>query len=92
MPGRFAIMRVLPNMKVIVPADYIEAKKATRAIAETYGPFYMRTSRAALPIITKQEDAFVIGKAIYCAAVMMPRYRLRGHGCRKFVCGRQIKA
>ena len=59
----FAIMRVLPNMKVICPADYIEAKKATRVITNTYGPFYMRTSRAPLPIITKEEDAFVIGKA-----------------------------
>jgi transketolase len=59
----FAIMRVLPNMKVICPADYIEARKATRVIANTYGPFYMRTSRAALPIITKEEDDFVIGRA-----------------------------
>jgi len=59
----FAIMRVLPNMKVICPADYIEAKKATRAITKTLGPFYMRTSRAPLPIITKEEDDFVIGKA-----------------------------
>ena len=59
----FAIMRVLPNMRVVCPADYIEAKKATRAIANTVGPFYMRTSRAPLPIITKEEDAFVIGKA-----------------------------
>jgi transketolase len=59
----FTIMRVLPNMRVIVPADYIEVKKATRIITNTDGPFYMRTSRAPLPIITKQEDAFVIGKA-----------------------------
>jgi len=59
----FAIMRVLPNMKVICPADYLEAKKATRAITNTFGPFYMRTSRAPLPIITKEEDSFVIGKA-----------------------------
>jgi len=59
----FAIMRVLPNMKVICPADVLEAKKATRAIADTPGPFYMRTSRAPLPVITKQEDPFVIGKA-----------------------------
>jgi len=59
----FAIMRVLPNMKVICPVDYIEVKKATRVITKTYGPFYMRTSRAPLPIITKQEDAFVIGRA-----------------------------
>jgi transketolase len=59
----FAIMRVLPNMKVICPADYIEARKATRAITAEYGPFYMRTSRAPLPIISKEEDAFVVGKA-----------------------------
>jgi transketolase len=59
----FAIMRVLPNMKVICPADYLEARKATRAITNEYGPFYMRTSRAPLPIITKEEDAFVVGKA-----------------------------
>jgi transketolase len=59
----FAIMRVLPNMRVICPADYIEAKKATRAIANTSGPFYMRTSRAPLPIITTEEDVFVVGRA-----------------------------
>ncbi|MBF0490429.1 MAG: transketolase family protein [Candidatus Omnitrophica bacterium] len=59
----FAIMRVLPNMKVICPADYLEAKRATRAIVSQYGPFYMRTSRAPLPVITKEGDAFVIGKA-----------------------------
>src|SRR5208283_5164020 len=59
----FAIMRVLPNMKVICPADYIEAKKATRVITDTLGAFYMRTSRAALPIITKAEDPFVVGRA-----------------------------
>ena len=59
----FAIMRVLPNMRVICPADYLEAKKATRAIVQEFGPFYMRTSRAPLPIITKEEDPFVIGKA-----------------------------
>jgi len=59
----FAIMRVLPNMRVICPCDYIEAKKATRAIANEYGPFYMRTSRVPLPILTKDSDAFIIGKA-----------------------------
>jgi len=59
----FCLMRVLPNMRVLCPADYIEVKKATRAITNTAGPFYMRTSRAPLPIITKEEDPFVIGKA-----------------------------
>ena len=59
----FAIMRVLPNMKVICPVDYLEARKATRAIAGAFGPMYMRTSRAPLPVITKESDPFVIGKA-----------------------------
>jgi transketolase len=59
----FAIMRVLPNMRVICPADYIEARQATRAITAAVGPFYMRTSRAPLPIITKEEDGFTIGRA-----------------------------
>ncbi len=59
----FAIMRVLPNMKVICPCDYLEAKRATRAIVKEYGPFYMRTSRAPLPVITKEEDVFIVGKA-----------------------------
>jgi len=74
----FAIMRVLPNMKVICPADYLEAKKATRAITNTFGPFYMRTSRAPLPIITKEEDAFVIGKANILRA---------GHDATVIACG-----
>jgi len=74
----FAIMRVLPNMQVICPADYIEAKKATRAITDTLGPFYMRTSRAPLPIITKPEDVFVIGKANILRA---------GHDATVIACG-----
>lgn len=59
----FAIMRVLPNMKVLCPVDYLEVKKATRAIVKEFGPFYMRTSRAPFPVLTQEEDAFVIGKA-----------------------------
>jgi len=59
----FAIMRVLPLMKVICPVDFIEAKKATRALAATEGPIYMRTGRAPFPIITKDSDPFIIGKA-----------------------------
>lgn len=59
----FAITRVLPNIIVLCPVDYIEVKKATRLITSHVGPVYMRTSRAALPIITKESDPFVIGKA-----------------------------
>lgn len=58
-----AIMRVLPNIRVICPVDNIEVKKATRAIVAEKGPIYMRTSRAPLPIVTKESDPFVIGKA-----------------------------
>jgi len=59
----FAIMRVLPNIQVICPADNNEAIKATRLIVDQVGPVYMRTSRAPFPIITKMSDPFVIGKA-----------------------------
>jgi len=58
-----AIMRVLPNMKVICPVDANEARKATRAIVKAKGPVYMRTSRAPFPVLTKESDTFEIGKA-----------------------------
>jgi len=58
-----AIMRVLPNMKVIYPVDAIETKKATGAIAEMDGPVYMRLGRPPFPIITKEDDEFIIGRA-----------------------------
>ncbi|VAX35095.1 Transketolase, C-terminal section [hydrothermal vent metagenome] len=59
----FALMRILPNMKVICPVDAIEARKATRAFADEFGPMYMRTSRAPLPVVTQEDDVFEIGKA-----------------------------
>lgn len=58
-----ALMRVLPNMKVICPADSLEARKATRAMAQERGPMYLRTGRAPVPVITKPSDPFQIGKA-----------------------------
>ncbi len=59
----FAITRVLPNLTVLCPADAVEAKKATRAMADIYGPVYMRVSRPPFPILTKESDEFVPGKA-----------------------------
>lgn len=59
-----ALMRVLPNIKVVVPVDEIEARKASRAFAEQVGPMYMRTSRAPMPVLTKEDDVFEIGKAV----------------------------
>ena len=58
-----AIMRALPNMMVICPADYIEARKATQALAKTGKPGYMRLSRDKVPVITTNETPFEIGKA-----------------------------
>lgn len=58
-----AMMRALPNMIVICPADSIEARKATQALAKTGKPGYMRLSRDKVPVITTNETPFEIGKA-----------------------------
>ncbi len=58
-----AIMRALPNMIVVCPADTIEAKKATQAIARLPKPCYMRLSREKVPVITTEQTPFEIGKA-----------------------------
>lgn len=58
-----ALMRVVPNMTVIVPCDAIEAQKATIACVETNGPVYIRLSREKSPIITTEKTPFRIGKA-----------------------------
>lgn len=58
-----AIMRVVPNMVVVVPCDAIEAEKATIAIAENNKPSYIRLSREKSPVITTTETRFEIGKA-----------------------------
>jgi len=58
-----ALMRVLPNFTVVVPADAPETKKAIRAIAKHPGPVYVRLGRTDVPIITKEKDDFQIGKA-----------------------------
>ena len=56
------MMKMLPGMTVIVPADYNQTKAATKAIAKFEGPVYLRFGRPVWPIFTKEED-FVIGKA-----------------------------
>ncbi len=58
-----AIMRVLPNMIVIAPADHIEAKKATLAAAAHVGPVYIRIGREKTPVVTTDDSPFSIGKA-----------------------------
>jgi transketolase len=57
------MMRMLPNMTVIVPADFNQTKQATIAIAEHKGPVYLRFGRPVMPIFVKSDAKFVIGKA-----------------------------
>ncbi|MDE1966289.1 MAG: transketolase family protein [Patescibacteria group bacterium] len=59
-----ALMRVLPNMTVIVPADAEEARKATVAAAKFDGPVYLRFGRSNVPVFTTPETPFSIGKAL----------------------------
>ncbi len=58
-----AIMRALPNMIVVVPADYEQTKKATKAIANFEGPAYMRFARSGSEQMTTSKTPFTIGKA-----------------------------
>lgn len=58
-----ALMRVLPNMTVVVPCDAVETEKATLALAEREGPCYIRFGREAVPVITDEDSPFEIGKA-----------------------------
>ncbi|MDP3015167.1 MAG: transketolase C-terminal domain-containing protein [bacterium] len=58
-----ALMRVLPNMKVIAPCDAIEAKKATIAAAKIWGPIYIRLAREKTPVFTSEDTPFIPGKA-----------------------------
>jgi transketolase len=58
-----AWMRTMPNMKVIVPCDAVEAKKATIAAAKIKAPVYLRFAREKSPVVTTGKTPFVPGKA-----------------------------
>lgn len=57
------ILRTIPNMTVIMPADYHSARKLVRAAAEFDGPVYLRFTRDAVPVIYDETEEFEIGKA-----------------------------
>ena len=61
------MMRMMPGMVVINPCDYNQTKAATIAIAEYYGPVYLRFGRPAWPIFTPENQKFEIGKALHLA-------------------------
>ena len=58
-----ALMRVLPNMAVIVPSDGNETRQVINAIADYYGPVYVRLGRAKVPAVMPDDYKFKLGKA-----------------------------
>ncbi len=58
-----ALMRALPRMRVLVPADYNSAKAALRLAAQTPGPVYVRLGRASVPAVYADGSEFAVGQA-----------------------------
>jgi len=58
----FALMRAIPGMLVMSPADDVEARKMVRAAYEYNGPVYIRLGRAAIPVFHDEDYEFSIGK------------------------------
>ncbi|NCN53067.1 transketolase family protein [Candidatus Wolfebacteria bacterium] len=58
-----ATMRVMAGMKLFIPCDAIEAKKATIVSAQNWGPYYIRLTREKTPIITTEDTPFIPEKA-----------------------------
>ena len=58
------VLRTIPNMTVIQPADYVSAKKLVRQAANAYGPMFLRFTRDAVPVIYDEDQEFTIGKAV----------------------------
>jgi transketolase len=59
-----AIMRSIPNMRVLIPADALSVSKLTWIISQHYGPFYMRMARSETPVVHSESQQFEIGKGI----------------------------
>jgi len=78
----YAIMRAMPNMTVLVPADTISVSKLTWIISQRYGPHYMRLTRSASPIVHQDSQEFEIGKGIVLR---------EGSDCTIAACGLTVK-
>jgi len=74
-----ALMRAVPGMTILVPADANETRKAVKAAAEMEGPVYLRLTRMATPVL--EENEFVIGKA---------NVLRDGHDVAIFACGIEV--
>lgn len=58
-----ALMRTIPGLTIIAPADDTQARQAVRAAMEIEGPVYLRFSRMASPVLFDKDDEFIVGKA-----------------------------
>jgi transketolase len=58
----FSLMLSLPNFRVVVPANVVEAEQAIDAAARSYGPFYIRTTRPKIPVIYEDGHRFELGR------------------------------
>lgn len=76
-----AIMRALPQMTVLVPADGVETAKAVEAAVRHQGPVYLRLGRPALPLIFDEQYDFKIGRAVRLA---------EGDQCTIIACGVEV--
>ena len=56
------MMKMLPNMTVVVPADYEQTRQATLAVANHHGPVYLRFGRPKVPVFIQPEAPFELGK------------------------------
>lgn len=61
----FALMRVIPGMTVLNPADDLETRQAVKAALDYQGPVYLRLGRPKVPVLTRTQDyTFRIGKGV----------------------------
>jgi transketolase len=74
------LMRMLPGMTVIAPADAEEARKAVIAAVQLEGPVYLRFGRSATPVFTTSETPFQIGKALTLWESPSPRVAILSTG------------
>ena len=75
-----ATMRAIPNMKVIVPCDAIEAKKIVLSAIKIWGPMYFRLTREKTPILTTEETPFIPQKAYEMWNANKPQAAIIGAG------------
>lgn len=78
------LMRVLPKMSVVIPADSLEARKAIIAAIKYPGSLYIRLPREKSPVFTVDQTSFVIGKS---QVLWLPENEEKFSGITVFVCG-----